>query len=365
MRGGFSFLFGPAFREELELLQGSERSAQALREVREGRLRALVGQHRAAVATRSQLRKSPAALTRRTSGSSGSPVEVAVGRGGYGQLLAAFWRGLRWWGVEPGDPGLVVLGAAAGGPRRLLLRVKDRFLGAHRVFVDDGDGWLAEAQALLSRRRFTYVYGYPSALHELSAKGFRCHHPPTVVVVTGEPLFGFQRRSIGAAFQAPVVEEFGCTELGTVAFECPHHTLHLTAEQVWLEQGPAGAVGTSLIRRPVPVLRYPLDEPVREGTAGCPCGRALPGAVLPRRMSAPWQAFEAGTQRAAESHPLPGRFVVSVDGGWTLRVERQDADRAGVLYGALRAAVPGVQVSVCERLRRRAAGKFRYLEVRW
>ncbi|MFN3286661.1 MAG: hypothetical protein ACK45F_10305, partial [bacterium] len=298
----------------------------------------------------------------RTSGSSGQAAEVPVGRAAYGQLLAAFWRALGWRGVEPGEPGLVLLGAQGGPARLLFLRTKDRALGARRVFVDDGSSWVEEARALLARYRFAYIYGYPSALHELASHAPELRRPPRVLVATGEPLFGFQRRAIQEAFGAPVMEEFGCTEIGGVAFECPRGSLHLVAEQVWLEAEPTATLATSLVRRPVPLLRYPLDEPVSEEGGRCTCGRALPRVGLPRRLSFAWRAFEACTELAAARAPLPARFTVAFHGTWTLRAE--ETDRVGL--EALRAAMDRLgletRVAVVERLPRSAAGKFRYLE---
>lgn len=373
---GFSLLLGAGFWAELDLLRHAEGSATLLEGLRRERLRGVLQQAGYAAAgvrpdealgsvgpTRKRdLSRANGTLRRRTSGSSGQAAEVPVGRTAYGQLLAAFWRALGWWGVEPGEPGLVILGARGGPARLLFLRTKDRALGARRVFVDDGPSWVEAALTLLARHRFAYVYGYPSALHEVASRAPELRRPPGVVVATGEPLFPFQRRAIQKAFGAPVMEEFGCTEIGAVAFECPRGSLHLVAEQVWLEAKPTTTLATSLVRRPVPLLRYPLDEPVSEEAGSCACGRVLPRAGLPRRLSPLWRAFEACTELAAGAAPLPARFVLTFRGTWTLRAE--EADRVGL--EALRAAMDRLgletRVAVVERLPRGAAGKFRYLE---
>lgn len=372
----FSLLLGAGFWAELDLLREAESSPALLEELRRERLRTVLRQGGYAAAgvppeevlgsvdpTRKlDLSRATGTLRRNTSGSSGQTAEVPVGRTAYGQLLAAFWRALGWWGVEPGEPGLVLLGAQGGPARLLFLRAKDRALGARRIFVDDGRSWVEAARTLLARDRFAYVYGYPSALHELASHAPEWRWPPRVVVATGEPLFGFQRRAIQKAFGAPVMEEFGCTEIGAVALECPRGSLHLVAEQVWLEVKPTATLATSLVRRPVPLLRYPLDEPVSEEAGGCTCGRVLPRVGLPRRLSPARRAFEACTELAAVAAPLPARFVLTLRSTWTLRAE--GTDRTGL--EALRAAMDRLgldtRVEVVERLPRGAAGKFRYLE---
>jgi hypothetical protein len=55
----------------------------------------------------------------------------------------------------------------------------------------------------------------------------------------GEPLYVFQRQAIAETLECPVIEEYGSGELGSVAFECPHGALHVTAENVFLETVPA------------------------------------------------------------------------------------------------------------------------------
>ncbi len=285
-----------------------------------------------------------------------------MGRRGYAQLLAGFWRALGWWGVEPGEPGVVLLGAQGGRARLSLLRFKDRALGARRVFVGEGQRWLQQARTLLARHPFAYVYGYPSALYELARAGFALPRPPKVVLVTGEPLFAFQRKSIEAAFGARVAEEFGCTEVGAVAFQCPHGSLHLVAEQVWLEGNPAASWATSLVDRPTPLLRYPLDEPVQELGPGCGCGRVLPRGVLLRRLSPAWQVFEASTAAVASHGLSPARFRACFNGSWRLRVEEPDRAWAELLRRSLEETGAEAVVEIVGQLVRGGAGKFRYLE---
>jgi len=369
---GFSWILGRAFWEEFALLARTARSPEELDTLRRARLEGVLraaglwaagGEAQTALAARvpserGRLRKG-LWWRRRTSGSSGRAVEVSVGRATYARMLAGFWRGMSWWGVTPGEAGIALLGASGSELRRSLLRTKDRFLGVRRVVVDDKMPWANEARALLETRAYAYVYGYPSALYELAVLGFAVGRPPRVVVATGEPLFGFQRRAIRRAFGAPVVEEFGCTELGTVAFECPQGGLHLTAEQVWLERVGARTLATSLLPRPVPLVRYPLDEPAAEQAGNCPCGLGLPGVVLVRRQQDGWRRFEAAAGQAAEGAGLPARFTVSVEGG----LVRVPAEAPAAQVECLRAVLgPGARVERAEPLPRRAAGKFSYLE---
>lgn len=369
---GFSWVLGRPFREELALLRRVERSPEELNRLRRERLASVLR----AVGWREedgepeQVLKNfePAdrrhlgpglAWGRRTSGSSGEAVVVSVDRATYARLLAGFWRGMSWWRVEPGEPGLALLGAGGSPLRQRFLRAKDRLLGVHRVLVDDGEAWVAEARDSLQTRTFAYVYGYPSALYELALAGLRPRTPPRVVVTTGEPLFAFQRKAIQEAFGSPVVEEFGCTELGTVAFECPAGSLHVSAEQVWLEQADRRTLATSLLLRPAPVIRYRLDEPVAEERGPCACGLALARAVLLRRGTDGWQRFEEAAQTAVTRSGLPARFTVDLEGRAVRVPTGTPAAQSRLLATALD---PEAVVTHADHLPRRAAGKFSYLE---
>jgi hypothetical protein len=372
MTAGFSWMLGSPFWDELGLLQRTERSPQELTKLRRERLASVLGAagwregdgdpeealKKFEPADRRRL-GSGLAWRRRTSGSSGQAAQVSVGRSTYARLLAGFWRGMAWWGVVPGEPGLALLGAGGSPVRRGLLRAKDKILGVQRVLVDDGERWLGEAQDLLRSRTFAYVYGYPSALHEVALTGVKPRRPPRVVVTTGEPLFAFQRRAIEEAFGSRVAEEFGCTELGTVAFECPAGSLHVAAEHVWLEQLDRRTLATSLFPRPVPVVRYRLDEPADEDSETCACGLALARAVLLRRQEDAWRRFEEAAWQAANRGGLPARFTVDL-GGPAVRVPSgTPAAQARLLAAALG---PGTSVEQVDHLPRRAAGKFSYLE---
>jgi phenylacetate-CoA ligase len=105
--------------------------------------------------------------------------------------------------------------------------------------------------------------------------------------VGGEPLSPAKRARIAELWNAPVVEEYGATETGSLAGECPHGRLHLWADRAIFEvhdprtglSSPAGAgqlVVTPLYRRAMPLLRYNIEDEVEVSYDECPCGWALP-----------------------------------------------------------------------------------------
>ncbi|MFJ8581133.1 phenylacetate--CoA ligase family protein [Micromonospora sp. NPDC093277] len=105
--------------------------------------------------------------------------------------------------------------------------------------------------------------------------------------VGGEPLSPARRRRISAIWGVPVVEEYGSTETGSLAGECPQGQLHLWSDRAIFEVyqpqtgkiTPTGAgelVVTPLFREAMPLLRYNLGDNVEVRADGCECGWALP-----------------------------------------------------------------------------------------
>lgn len=105
--------------------------------------------------------------------------------------------------------------------------------------------------------------------------------------VGGEPLSAARRRRISEIWGVPVVEEYGSTETGSLAGECPAGRLHLWADRAIFEVydpvtgaiGPDGSgelVVTPLYREAMPLIRYNLADNVEVSYADCPCDWRLP-----------------------------------------------------------------------------------------
>ena len=86
--------------------------------------------------------------------------------------------------------------------------------------------------------RPTYIYGYTSALDKL-AEYIEAHDkvdfPVKVVFIAAEQLYDFQRQRLSRVFNAPVANEYGCVETGSIAYECPAGSWHLLLEHNYVE----------------------------------------------------------------------------------------------------------------------------------
>lgn len=105
--------------------------------------------------------------------------------------------------------------------------------------------------------------------------------------VGGEPLSQPRRERISKLWGVPVVEEYGSTETGSLAGECPNGNLHLWADRALFEvhdpgtgkvgdEGSGQLVVTPLFRQAMPLLRYNLEDNVEVSYASCQCGWHLP-----------------------------------------------------------------------------------------
>lgn len=229
-----------------------------------------------------------------TGGSSGEPLIFYIGKGRKSHDVAAKWRATRWWGVDIGDPEVVVWGSPIelGAQDRLrLLRdrlIRSTLLPAFEMSPANLDRF---ADAIV-RIRPAMLFGYPSSLAligerakqrgvDLSCLGIK------VAFVTSERLYDHQRAAIAAAFGCPVANGYGGRDAGFIAHECPQGGMHVTAEDIVVEivdtQGnpvaPGGAgeiVVTHLATADFPFVRYRTGDVGVLDERSCPCGRGLP-----------------------------------------------------------------------------------------
>jgi phenylacetate-CoA ligase len=137
--------------------------------------------------------------------------------------------------------------------------------------------------------RPSWVYGYVSMLVQFAAYCLDERLPLAdlgvrAVVSTSEVLAAGDRAVVSEAFGAPVYNEYGCGEVGPILYECERGTLHLMAENLFVELLPAPTpsrpdacrlILTDLHNRATPLVRYDIGDHVVPAPP-CACGRGLP-----------------------------------------------------------------------------------------
>ncbi len=232
-----------------------------------------------------------------TGGSSGVPLIFYIGLERVSRDVAAKWRATRWWGVDIGDPEIVLWGSPIelGAQDRVrLLRdrlMRTRLLPAFEMSDAKVDGFIDEIRTLRPRM----LFGYPSAFAHIARhaqrQGVRMDDLGIkVVFVTSERLYDHQRTLIEQSFGAPVANGYGGRDAGFIAHQCPSGSLHITAEDLIVEivdrEGrvlPPGGSGeivvTHLATRDFPFVRYRTGDVgvlAAPDDAPCACGRTLP-----------------------------------------------------------------------------------------
>ena len=229
-----------------------------------------------------------------TGGSSGEPLIFFIGRERVSHDVAAKWRATRWWGVDIGDPEIVVWGSPIEvGAQDRLRRLRDkvlrtRLLPAFEMSEPKLDRFVQEIRAMRPRM----LFGYPSSLSLIARHAERRGIAMNdlgirVAFVTSERLYDHQRSDISRVFGCRVANGYGGRDAGFIAHECPEGGMHITAEDIIVEtvrpDGTPAAAGeageivvTHLATRDFPFIRYRTGDVGVLDDRTCPCGRGLP-----------------------------------------------------------------------------------------
>jgi phenylacetate-CoA ligase len=233
-------------------------------------------------------------LRERTSGTTGTPLDLWAGRRSvqaWYALVEARWR--RWYGVTRTDPWAILGGQRVADPERRQppfwvwnAPMRQLYLSTYHLSPDLASTYVDA----LEQHRVRYIYGYTSALHALAAfaPGRLGDLGLAVVITNAEPVTETQRTRIAQAFRCPVRETYGMAETVAAGGECAAGHLHAWPEAGWVEyleggeRVEPGTVGelvcTGLLNPDMPLIRYQVGDravaPVV--TEPCSCGRTLP-----------------------------------------------------------------------------------------
>lgn len=234
-------------------------------------------------------------LTRyNTGGSSGEPLIFYMGKGRKSHDVAAKWRATRWWGVDIGDRELVVWGSPVElGAQDRIRQLRDRLMRSHLLpAFEMSSANLDRFVQTIRDIRPAMLFGYPSSLSLIAAHAERRGVVMNdlgirVAFVTSERLYDEQRQIISRIFGCPVADGYGARDAGFIAHECPHGSLHISAEDLIVETvdvegrltapGEAGEiVVTHMATADFPFVRYRTGDVGVITDESCACGRSLP-----------------------------------------------------------------------------------------
>ncbi len=229
-----------------------------------------------------------------TGGSSGEPLAFFIGAERVSHDVAAKWRATRWFGVDIGDPELVVWGSPIElGAQDRLRQLRDKLMRSTLLSAFDmNDANLDRYLRSIRQTRPRMIFGYPYSIAHIARhaqrRGVRLNDLGVkVAFVTSEYLYPHQRDTIGTVFGCPVANGYGGRDAGFIAHECEAGGMHITAEDIIVEtldaSGAPAAPGqpgevtvTHLATRDYPFIRYRTGDIAVLDDQRCRCGRCLP-----------------------------------------------------------------------------------------
>jgi len=226
-------------------------------------------------------------------GTTGDPVQLWVSQQSRNYAGAAMLRYLDWWGRKIGERMGVLWGRVGNLNRPLLSIWASNFKRSltRRLYLNTfylNDDILDRHYQSLYEFNPVILRGYANSIY-LFACHIRDRRLPIwkslkFISCTSEKLTGMMREVIGNVLQVPVTNYYGCGEVNSVAFECPHHTLHITEEHTILEvvdednrpveDQPGRILLTDLDNFASPLVRYQSGDMGIITREPCACGRS-------------------------------------------------------------------------------------------
>jgi phenylacetate-coenzyme A ligase PaaK-like adenylate-forming protein len=116
-----------------------------------------------------------------------------------------------------------------------------------------------------------------------------------VVSPSGEKLSDEWRASLHEAFATPVLDRYGATETGSMAWQCHYcNDYHVNSDEIIVEESTEGVFATPLFIESQPLLRYRLDDRIRFHKAEKSCRVRLPTITLLEARRDDWIIDGAG-----------------------------------------------------------------------
>jgi len=303
-----------------------------------------------------------------TSGSTGHPGFFIFDRNEWATAIASFGRAASWSRVAVSHlfGRMVAISSTVPWHMSTQAGTYPRLPGLPLTRFD-----AAEAVETLVRRlnalRPRMIMTYPSVGRELAMEQLegRLAIEPRIVFIGSEVLTPAVRGLMEQAWgPGCVFDQYGATETGCIAAECPKHRLHL-AEDLAVVEGvdrenrpvPPGVASekllvTVLFRRTQPLIRYEISDRVVFSAHGCDCG--LPWRVIDRVEGRVEELLALPTAEGGTRLVNPVVFEGVLDGlpiaGW--QVTSNGRDVTVLLAGADRISADTVRERILGELSR-------------
>jgi phenylacetate-CoA ligase len=284
----------------------------------------------------------PASLHRKkTSGSTGVSVQVAIDEASLQFKRATTLRSDEWSGYRFGERVAMVWGNPEYLKRGLRGRLRNLLLERARYLdtLKMDQAALARFAESLVRIPPSLLFGHAHSVYlfaEFVGKAGITSIRPKGIITSAMVLHSWQRRVIERVFGCPVTNRYGCEEVSLIACECERHEgLHVNADGVYVEvlvdgrparPGEAGSVVvTDLTNRAQPIIRYQVGDVAVMTDRRCPCGRGLPLLERLEGREADYVVTASGELISGIS--LTENFALHVPGVAQLQIVQEEVQR--------------------------------------
>ncbi|MBI9032097.1 phenylacetate--CoA ligase family protein [bacterium] len=131
--------------------------------------------------------------------------------------------------------------------------------------------------SILNNQNIQLIRSYPQALYSLALKLKQKNYKFSIkaIMTTSEPLMPQHRELFKEVFGAESYDQYGCGEIGAIAYECNQHDgLHITEERVIVESNDKHELLlTDLDNYTMPYIRYWNADQATFSEQECSCGR--------------------------------------------------------------------------------------------
>lgn len=230
---------------------------------------------------------------RKTGGSTGMVLHFMKEAEALAKNDAIMFRCYNWYDIDIGDKQVRFWGVPIDQGKRFREAFKDAWLNRIRIsaFNITEETCINEYKRILKYKP-AYFYGYTTAMygfcHILKNLGFHFRDIELkAVICTAEKMYPHHRELLSEMFECPIVDEYGSSENGVIAFQCKQGSMHLMSDHLAIEfvddngervapGEPGRIIITDLSSFQMPQIRYDIGDIGSFSESTCSCGITLP-----------------------------------------------------------------------------------------
>ncbi|MGE5682107.1 MAG: phenylacetate--CoA ligase family protein [Bacillota bacterium] len=217
-----------------------------------------------------------------SSGSTGDPITIFTSGISEAYRDAGLLRFYSWWKISPHENNVLIWGKKATRKQSFLMieKLKSYVRNRHDINVFDlGPKTIKQYYEKLVQIKPAYIRGFKSGIlqlaelieeNRLNVDKLRLK----LVVSTAEVLLENERTYMEKVLHCPVANEYGSSDIGQIAFECPHRSMHIYEEAVYVNTNERNEIiATEIYNDSMPLINYRNNDIVILSNKVCTCGR--------------------------------------------------------------------------------------------